>query len=102
VKRLEKEQAACPPTPSRPSLTPFKSSVRITADSTEQPAHDTLEALKNKLAQRDQEIKVCTLRHTVYVGDRRRYGTGMCCDWEENFATLYSNILCIGTGTTLG
>ena len=54
VKRLEKEQAACPPTPSRPSLTPFKTSIRIT----DQPDQETLAELRNQLTQRDQVIKV--------------------------------------------
>jgi len=61
VKRLEKEQAACPPTPSRASLTPYKSSVRLgtASDTAEQSsAQDTITELRRQLAQRDQEVKV--------------------------------------------
>jgi hypothetical protein len=70
VKRLEKEQAACPPTPSRPALppTPHKTAAVATphkaaAVATATPRHQLSEReqiviLEAKLAQRDQEVKV--------------------------------------------
>ncbi len=67
MKRLEKEQAACPPTPSRPTPTPHKTAAVATpyktAVATATPRHQLSEReqiviLEAKLAQRDQEVKV--------------------------------------------
>jgi hypothetical protein len=72
VKRLEKEQAACPPTPSRPTphkttavATPYKTAVATPHKTavTATPRHQLSEReqiviLEAKLAQRDQEVKV--------------------------------------------
>jgi hypothetical protein len=59
LKRLEKEHqaATCPPTPSRPSLTPHKDAGRLAAE-VGLSAQEELEAMRNKLSIRDQEVKV--------------------------------------------
>jgi hypothetical protein len=68
VKRLEKEQAACPPTPHKTAAvaTPYKTAVAtphkaaaVTATPRQQLSErEQIVILEAKLAQRDQEVKV--------------------------------------------